>query len=79
MIGTGKGQMIDVSLWESLYSMLGPNVLVNQLTGAPPMRTGNRTTTGPDDRRQPVGKPLFDARPERAGEPADRRAADAHR
>jgi formyl-CoA transferase len=45
VIGTGKGQMIDVSLWESLYSMLGPNVLVNELTGEPPMRTGNRTIT----------------------------------
>ena len=45
VIGTGKGQMIDVSLWESLFSMLGPNVLVNQLTGQAPMRTGNRTTT----------------------------------
>jgi len=45
IIGTGKGQMIDVSLWESLYSMLGPNVLVNELTGKPPMRMGNRTTT----------------------------------
>ncbi|MCZ6840620.1 MAG: CoA transferase [Alphaproteobacteria bacterium] len=45
VIGTGKGQMIDVSLWESLFSMLGPNVLVNQLTGQSPIRTGNRTTT----------------------------------
>jgi formyl-CoA transferase len=45
VIGTGRGQMIDVSLWESLYSMLGPNVLVNELTGEPPMRMGNRTTT----------------------------------
>ena len=45
VIGTGKGQMIDVSLWESLFSMLGPNVLVNQLTGQAPMRTGNRTPT----------------------------------
>ncbi len=45
VIGTGKGQMIDVGLWESLFSMLGPNVLVNELTGEPPMRTGNRTIT----------------------------------
>jgi len=45
VIGTGKGQVIDVSLWESLYSMLGPNVLVNELTGEPPRRMGNRTIT----------------------------------
>jgi len=45
IVGTGKGQMIDVSLWESLFSMLGPNVLVEQLTGKAPMRTGNRTIT----------------------------------
>jgi len=45
VIGTGKGQMIDVSLWESLFSMLGPNALVNELTGEPPIRTGNRTIT----------------------------------
>ncbi|MCH2549001.1 MAG: CoA transferase [Alphaproteobacteria bacterium] len=45
IVGTGKGQIIDVSLWESLFSMLGPNAMVNQLTGMPPMRTGNRTIT----------------------------------
>jgi crotonobetainyl-CoA:carnitine CoA-transferase CaiB-like acyl-CoA transferase len=45
VIGTGKGQMIDVSLWESLFSMLGPNVLVNQMTGQAPMRIGNRAPT----------------------------------
>ena len=45
IVGTGKGQIIDVSLWESLVSMLGPNAMVNQLTGMPPMRTGNRTIT----------------------------------
>ena len=45
IVGTGRGQMIDVSLWESLFSMLGPNVLVEQLTGKAPMRTGNRTIT----------------------------------
>ena len=45
VIGTGKGQMIDVSLWESLFSMLGPNALVNEMTGEPPIRTGNRTIT----------------------------------
>lgn len=40
VIGTGKGQMIDVSLWESLYSMLGPNVLVNEMTGRAPHTHG---------------------------------------
>ncbi|MBI37657.1 MAG: CoA transferase [Alphaproteobacteria bacterium] len=45
IFGAGKGQIIDVSLWESLFSMLGPNAMVSQLTGQPPMRTGNRTIT----------------------------------
>ena len=45
VIGSGRGQMIDVSLWESLYSMLGPNVLVKALTGRAPMRSGSRTLT----------------------------------
>ena len=45
VIGTGKGQMIDVSLWESLFSMLGPNVLVNEMTGQAPVRIGNRAPT----------------------------------
>jgi crotonobetainyl-CoA:carnitine CoA-transferase CaiB-like acyl-CoA transferase len=43
--GTGKGQVVDVSIWESLYSILGPNVLVNKLTGTPPRRMGNRAPT----------------------------------
>lgn len=45
IVGTGKGQMIDVSIWESLYSILGPNVLVDQMTGTPPSRIGNRAPT----------------------------------
>jgi len=45
IIGTGKGQVVDVSIWESLYSILGPNVLVDKLTGTPPRRMGNRAPT----------------------------------
>lgn len=45
VVGSGKGQVIDVSIWESLYSMLGPNALVYHLTGEPPTRLGNKTTT----------------------------------
>ena len=45
VVGTGKGQVIDVSIWESLYSMLGPNALVYELTGEPPKRIGNRAPT----------------------------------
>ena len=45
VVGSGRGQMIDVSLWESLFSMLGPNALVHQLTGTPPTRMGNKTVT----------------------------------
>jgi crotonobetainyl-CoA:carnitine CoA-transferase CaiB-like acyl-CoA transferase len=45
VVGTGKGQVIDVSIWESLYSILGPNALVEKLTGTPPRRMGNRAPT----------------------------------
>lgn len=45
VLGSGKGQIIDVSIWESLYSVLGPNALVNALTGSPPRRMGNRAPT----------------------------------
>lgn len=45
VLGSGRGQIIDVAIWESLYSMLGPNAMVHALTGVPPTRTGNRTTT----------------------------------
>jgi crotonobetainyl-CoA:carnitine CoA-transferase CaiB-like acyl-CoA transferase len=43
VVGTGKGQVIDVSILESLFSALGPNSLVHQLTGQSPRRMGNRT------------------------------------
>lgn len=45
VVGTGKGQVIDVSILEAVYSMLGPNAMVHQLTGRTPERTGNRNTT----------------------------------
>jgi len=45
VLGAGKGQVIDVSIWESLFSILGPNVLVDKLTGTPPRRMGNRAPT----------------------------------
>ncbi len=44
-LGAGKGQVIDVSIWESLYSALGPNALVYSLTGKAPRRMGNRAPT----------------------------------
>jgi crotonobetainyl-CoA:carnitine CoA-transferase CaiB-like acyl-CoA transferase len=43
--GGSKGQVIDVSILESVFSMLGPNALVHQLTGQVQERTGNRNTT----------------------------------
>jgi crotonobetainyl-CoA:carnitine CoA-transferase CaiB-like acyl-CoA transferase len=45
IVGTGKGQVIDVSIWESLFSILGPNALVNHVTGRSPRRIGNRAPT----------------------------------
>jgi formyl-CoA transferase len=45
VVGTGKGQVIDVSLWESLLGMLGPNALIHQMTGESPTRIGNRTAS----------------------------------
>ena len=37
--------MIDVSIWEGLYSMVGPNAIVYGLTGEAPKRVGNRAFT----------------------------------
>ena len=45
IVGDGKGQVIDVSIWESLFSILGPNALVHNLTGLAPKRMGNRAPT----------------------------------
>lgn len=41
----GTGQVIDVSIWESLFSVLGPNSMVYDLTGISPRRIGNRAPT----------------------------------
>jgi formyl-CoA transferase len=45
ILKTQKGQVIDVSIWESLFSVLGPNAMVYDLTGQPPKRMGNRAPT----------------------------------
>jgi len=45
IVGSGKGQLIDVSIWEGLYSMLGPNASLFDLTGRAPQRIGNRSHT----------------------------------
>jgi len=45
IVGDEKGQVIDVSIWESLFSILGPNALVHNLTGLAPKRMGNRAPT----------------------------------
>lgn len=45
VVGTGRGQVIDVSIWESIFSMLGPNALAYELSGKPPTRMGNRNAT----------------------------------
>lgn len=47
-VGSGRGQVIDVSIFESLFTSLGPNALYHELTGKIPARTGNRIgTTAP--------------------------------
>ena len=38
---SNKGQVIDVSIWESLFSILGPNAMVFDLTGHISTRMGN--------------------------------------
>ncbi len=43
VLGSGKGQVIDVSIWEALTSMLGPNAARFDLTGETPRRVGNRS------------------------------------
>ncbi|MBM4315681.1 MAG: CoA transferase, partial [Deltaproteobacteria bacterium] len=40
VLGTGRGQVIDVSIWEPLFAMVGPNALAYELTGQPFKRTG---------------------------------------
>jgi crotonobetainyl-CoA:carnitine CoA-transferase CaiB-like acyl-CoA transferase len=45
VVGTGKGQVIDVSIWEPLFSMVGPNAVIYDLTGEALKRVGNRAFT----------------------------------
>jgi crotonobetainyl-CoA:carnitine CoA-transferase CaiB-like acyl-CoA transferase len=45
IVGSGKGQVIDVSIWEGLYSILGANAVIYGLTGEVPKRIGNRAFT----------------------------------
>ena len=42
---TGAGQIIDLSLFEPLFSVLGPLAAVHALTGDVPRRTGSRSRT----------------------------------
>lgn len=44
-VSGGAGQIIDLSLFEPLYSILGPTAAEYGLTGAPAPRTGSRSTT----------------------------------
>jgi crotonobetainyl-CoA:carnitine CoA-transferase CaiB-like acyl-CoA transferase len=45
VVGTGKGQVIDVSIWEPLFAMVGPNAVIFDLTGEALKRVGNRAFT----------------------------------
>ncbi len=45
VVGTGKGQVIDVGIWEPLFSMVGPNAVIYDLTGEALKRVGNRAFT----------------------------------
>jgi crotonobetainyl-CoA:carnitine CoA-transferase CaiB-like acyl-CoA transferase len=44
-VNGGRGQVVDVSLFESLYSVIGPQAASYRLTGEVPPRTGSRSTT----------------------------------
>jgi len=41
---TGKGQVIDLSLFEPIFSMIGAEAAQYKLTGVPTMRAGNQST-----------------------------------
>jgi crotonobetainyl-CoA:carnitine CoA-transferase CaiB-like acyl-CoA transferase len=57
VLGHGRGQVIDVSILESLFGMLGPNRLVYEMSGKAPRRLGNRTeTTAPRNVYHSLGK-----------------------
>lgn len=42
---TGEGQDIDLSLFEPLFSVLGPQAAMYKITGRPPQRSGSRSRT----------------------------------
>ncbi|SDS09017.1 CaiB/BaiF CoA transferase family protein [Microlunatus soli] len=42
---TGEGQDIDLSLFEPLFSVLGPQAAMYKITGQPPQRSGSRSRT----------------------------------
>jgi crotonobetainyl-CoA:carnitine CoA-transferase CaiB-like acyl-CoA transferase len=44
-VNGGRGQVVDLSLFEPLFAILGPYAAEYRLTGTPPPRTGNRSTT----------------------------------
>jgi crotonobetainyl-CoA:carnitine CoA-transferase CaiB-like acyl-CoA transferase len=43
-VGGGRGQIVDLSLFESMLSVLGPQAANFALTGATPERTGSRSS-----------------------------------
>jgi crotonobetainyl-CoA:carnitine CoA-transferase CaiB-like acyl-CoA transferase len=43
-MGGGRGQIVDLSLFESMLSILGPQAANYTLTGATPARTGSRSS-----------------------------------
>jgi formyl-CoA transferase len=44
-VNGGTGQIVDLSLFEPLFSILGPHAANYRLTGKPKARTGSRSTT----------------------------------
>jgi crotonobetainyl-CoA:carnitine CoA-transferase CaiB-like acyl-CoA transferase len=44
-VGGGRGQVIDLSLFESIHSILGPEAALYQLTGEVKPRVGSRSNT----------------------------------
>ena len=44
-VSGGRGQVIDLPLFDPLLSVLGPQAAIFQLTGANPPRTGSQSTT----------------------------------
>lgn len=44
-VGSAPGQVIDISLFDPIFSILGPVAAEYKLRGAPPPRTGSRSAT----------------------------------